>query len=279
MTLPLSPLTAMASAVTLGIADFSGGIAGRRSSAPSVAIGIESVGLIAVPLAFVLLPHGWDPQAALLAFAGGGVGGLGLLAFYRAMSLNLIGVVAPITGFVAAALPVAVGLVGGDHLQIWQLGGIAVGLVALVLINGPSGDGAGNARLGVILALLAGITFGLFFILFHAASHAGLTAFVSGRLGSMTAALAAAAVSRTSLVISRSVVRLISVGGIFDGTGVVLYLYATHTGLLSVTALLTSFYPAFTVLCARLFTHERMTPLQMMGAVLAIVAIAMIAIA
>ena len=278
MTLPLSPLTAMASAVTLGIADFSGGIAGRRSSAPSVAIGIESVGLVAVPLAFVLLPHGWDPQAALLAFAGGGVGGLGLLAFYRAMSLNLIGVVAPITGFVAAALPVAVGLVGGDRLQIWQLGGIAVGLVALVLINGPSGDGSGNARLGVILALLAGVTFGLFFILFHAASHAGLTAFVSGRLGSMTAALAAAAVSRTSPVISRSVVRLIAVGGIFDGTGVVLYLYATHTGLLSVTALLTSFYPAFTVLCARLFTHERMTPLQMMGAVLAIVAIAMIAI-
>jgi drug/metabolite transporter (DMT)-like permease len=278
MTLPLSPLTAMASAVTLGIADFSGGIAGRRSSAPSVAIGIESVGLVAVPLAFVLLPHGWDPQAALLAFAGGGVGGLGLLAFYRAMSLNLIGVVAPITGFVAAALPVAVGLAGGDRLQIWQLGGIALGLVALVLINGPSGDRAGNARLGVVLALLAGVTFGLFFILFHAASHAGLTAFVSGRLGSMTAALAAAAVSRTAPVISRSVVRLIAVGGIFDGTGVVLYLYATHTGLLSVTALLTSFYPAFTVLCARLFTHERMTPLQMMGAVLAIVAIAMIAI-
>jgi drug/metabolite transporter (DMT)-like permease len=278
MTLPLSPLTAMASAVTLGIADFTGGIAGRRSSAPSVAIGIESVGLVAVPLAFALLPHGWDPQAALLAFAGGGVGGLGLLAFYRAMSLNLIGVVAPITGFVAAALPVVVGLIGGDRLQVWQLGGIAVGLAALVLINGPSGDGAGNARLGVVLALLAGVTFGLFFILFHAASHAGLTAFVSGRIGSMTAALAAAAVSRTSPVISRSVVRLVTVGGIFDGTGVVLYLYATHAGLLSVTALLTSFYPAFTVLCARLFTHERMTPPQLIGAALAIVAIAMIAI-
>jgi drug/metabolite transporter (DMT)-like permease len=58
----------------------------------------------------------------------------------------------------------------------------------------------------------------------------------------------------------------------------VLYLYATHTGLLSVTALLTSFYPAFTVLCARLFTHERMTVLQGLGAGLAVVAIAMIAI-
>ena len=238
-----------------------------------MAIAVESVGLVAMPLAFVLLPHGWDAQAALQAFAGGAVGGLGLVAFYRAMSLNLIGVVAPITGFVAAALPVVVGLIGGDRLEPWQVGGIAVGLAALVLINGPGREGV-----RVTLALLAGVSFGLFFILFHAASHAGVTAFVSGRFGSASAALLTAAVTRTSPVIRRSVVRIIAIGGVFDGTGVVLYLYATHTGLLSVTALLTSFYPAFTVLCARVFTHERMTPMQAFGAALAVVAIALIAI-
>ena len=243
-----------------------------------MAIAVESVGLVALPLAFVLLPHGWDAQAALQAFAGGAVGGLGLVAFYRAMSLNLIGVVAPITGFVAAALPVVVGLIGGDRLEPWQVAGIAVGLAALVLINGPGREGVHNARLGVTLALLAGVSFGLFFILFHAASHAGVTAFVSGRFGSASAALLTAAVTRTSPVIRRSVVRIIAIGGVFDGTGVVLYLYATHTGLLSVTALLTSFYPAFTVLCARVFTHERMTPMQAFGAALAVVAIALIAI-
>jgi drug/metabolite transporter (DMT)-like permease len=243
-----------------------------------VAIAVESVGLVAVPLAFVLLPHGWDTQAALQAFAGGAVGGLGLVAFYRAMSLNLIGVVAPITGFVAAALPVVVGLIGGDRLEPWQVGGIAAGLAALVLINGPGREGVHNARLGVTLAVLAGVSFGLFFILFHAASHAGVTAFVSGRFGSASAALLTAAVTRTSPVIRPSVVRIIAIGGVFDGTGVVLYLYATHTGLLSVTALLTSFYPAFTVLCARVFTHERMTSMQAFGAALAVVAIALIAI-
>ncbi|MFZ2032814.1 MAG: DMT family transporter [Candidatus Dormiibacterota bacterium] len=278
MTLPLSPLTAMASAVTLGIADFSGGFAGRRSSAPSVAIAVESVGLVAVPLAFVLLPHGWDAQAAVQAFAGGAIGGFGLVAFYRAMSLNLIGVVAPITGFVAAALPVAVGLIGGDHLEVWQVAGMVVGLAALVLINGPSREGVSNARLGVGLALFAGVAFGLFFILFHDASHAGVTAFVSGRFGSAGASLVTALVFRVSPIARRSALGIITIGGVFDGTGVVLYLYATHTGLLSVTALLTSFYPAFTVLCARLFTHERMTPLQLLGAGLAVVAIAMIAV-
>jgi drug/metabolite transporter (DMT)-like permease len=268
----------MASAVTLGVADFTGGFAGRRTSAPSAAIAVESVGLVTLPLAFVLLPHGWDLSAALQAFAGGAIGGFGLVAFYRAMSLNLIGVVAPISGFVAAALPVTVGLLGGDHLEAWQLGGIAVGLASLILINSPSREIAGNARLGVSLALFAGVAFGLFFILFHDASHAGVTAFVSGRFGSASAALIVAAATRTSPIIRRSAVRIIAIGGVFDGTGVVLYLYATHTGLLSITALLTSFYPAFTVLCARFFTHERMTPMQALGAALAVVAIALIAI-
>jgi drug/metabolite transporter (DMT)-like permease len=274
----LSPFAAMASAVTLGVADFTGGRAGRRTSTPSVAVGVELVGLIAAPLAFLVLPHGWDGLAALQAFAGGAVGGLGLIAFYRAMSLNLIGVVAPITGFVAAALPVAVGLIGGDRLSVWQLLGIAIGLVALVLVTGAGSESAGNPRRGVLLALLAGVTFGLFFILFHAASHAGFTAFLSGRVGSSLAAVVAGLASGASLTIKRPARRLIAFGGAVDGCGVILYLYATHSGLLSITAVLTSFYPAFTVLCARFLTHERLTKVQALGALMAVVAIALIAV-
>lgn len=274
----LSPYAAMAAAVTLGVADFTGGRAGRRTSAPSVAVGVELVGVIAVPFALLVLPRGFDGLAALQGFAGGAVGGLGLIAFYRAMSLNLIGVVAPITGFVAAALPVAVGLIGGDHLGAWQLAGIALGLVGLLLVTGADSETAKNARRGVLLALFAGVTFGLFFILFHAASHAGVTAFLSGRLGSSFAAFVAAIVSGTSIAIRRPAWRLIAFGGVIDGVGVVLFLYATHTGLLSVSSVLTSFYPAFTVLCARFLTHERLTPLQALGAVMAVVAIALIAV-
>lgn len=274
----LSPFAAMAAAVTLGVADFTGGRAGRRTSAPSAAIGIELVGLIVLPFAVLLLPRGIDGLAALQGFAGGAVGGLGLIAFYRAMALNLIGVVAPITGFVAAALPVAVGLIGGDHLGTWQLAGIALGLVGLLLVTGADSETAKNARRGVLLALLAGVTFGLFFIFFHAASHAGVTAFLSGRLGSSFAAFLAAIVSGTSIAIRRPAWRLIAFGGVIDGVGVVLFLYATYTGLLSISAVLTSFYPAFTVLCARFLTHERLTRLQALGAVMAVVAIALIAV-
>ncbi|HSS60109.1 MAG TPA: DMT family transporter [Candidatus Limnocylindrales bacterium] len=273
----LSPAAALGAAATLGVADFSGGVAGRRTPPASVAIGIEAVGLIALPLAILLLPARLYLAPALLAFAGGAVGGLGLIAFYRAMALNLIGVVAPIAAVVGAALPTAVGLLTGDRLHVGQFAGIALGLAAIALINGGGGGAAPGARRAIVLAILAGLGFGLFFILFHAASSTGVTAFVSGRLGSASAALVFAFLSRVSPMPKRSAWRLIAFGGTVDGIGVVLYLYATFHGLLSLSALLTSFYPAFTVLCARVFLHERLSLVQAAGAGLALVAIALIA--
>jgi uncharacterized membrane protein len=273
----LSPAAALGSAATLGIADFTGGLAGRRTPPPSVALGIELCGLAALPLALWLLPLRWDILGIVLAFTGGAVGGFGLILFYRAMTLNLIGVVAPVTAVVAAALPTAVGLLSGDRLHLGQVGGIAVGLIAIGLINGPSREKAKGARAAMGLAIVAGACFGLFFILFHAGSSSGVMAFVSGRAGSALAAVCFALVSGVSFVPGRNAWRLIGLGGVFDGAGVVLYLYATFHGLLSLSALLTSFYPAFTILCARFFTHERLTWIQAVGAGLAVLAIALIA--
>jgi drug/metabolite transporter (DMT)-like permease len=279
MASPLSPLAAMASAVTSGIADFTGGRAGRRTSATSVAAGTELIGLAVLPLAIVMLPIGWDPHAALLALVGGAAGGLGLVAFYRAMSLHKIGVIAPIAGFVGAALPTAVGLISGERLGIWQLGGVVIGLGAIALINGAGRTTGTTSRSGILLAVLAGIAFGVFFVLLHAASGSGVTAFASARIGSSLAVCAAAVVGRSPLRVRRSAWRLVVIGGVIDAIGSICYLYASHGGMLAITALLTSFYPGFTVLCARLFTHERLTRFQSLGAAMAVAAIAMIAIA
>ena len=273
----LSPAAALGAAATLGIADFTGGVAGRRTPPPSVAVGIEFCGLVALPVALWLLPLRWDLTALVLTFTGGAVGGLGLILFYRAMTLNLIGVVAPITAVVAAALPTLVGVLGGERFHFGQVGGIAVGLVAIILINGPSREAATGARAALGLAVLAGLGFGLFFILAHAGSSAGVLAFLSGRAGSALAAICFALVSGVSFVPRRPAWRLIGVGGALDGMGVVLYLFATFHGLLSLSALLTSFYPGFTILCARIFTRERLNLVQAIGAALAVVSVALIA--
>ena len=275
----LSPLAALGSGALLGVADFGGGLAGRRTSVPSVIAGMELAGLVvALPFALLLLPLQWDLRDMALAFSGGVVGGLGLVAFYRAMTISLIAVVAPITGVIAAALPVALGILGGDRLHVGQVVGIVVGLAAIALINGVGlSSAAPRAGAGLWLAILAGLAFGFFFIVFHAGSPAGTAAFLSGRLGSVAAVLVAAVVIRASPIPRRGSWLLIAAVGAFDGGGSVLYLYASQDGLLALTAVLASFYPAFTVLCARLIAHEKQTRTQTVGAVLAVAAVALIA--
>ena len=274
----LSPAAALGSAATLGVADFTGGVAGRRSSPPSVALGVELVGLVAVPLAFLLLPARWDAGLMGYTFLGGAIGSFGLILFYRAMAMNLIGIVAPITGVVAAALPAAAGVVfGGERLHLAQVAGMFAGLVAIALINGPTRASNQGARSAVVMAITAGVAFGMFFILFHAGSSSGVPAFLTGRLGSAMISLCFALVTRVPFIPKRATLRLIGVAGTLDGVGVVFYMFATLFGLLSISAVLTSFYPAFTVLCARVFLHERLTVLQTVGAATAVVAIALIA--
>lgn len=274
----LSPAAALGSAATLGVADFTGGVAGRRSSPPSVALSVELVGLVAVPLAFWLLPARWDLGLIGYTFLGGVVGSFGLILFYRVMALNLIGIVAPITGVIAAALPATAGvLFGGERLHLAQVAGILAGLVAIGLINGSTPPSGRGARSAIGMAIIAGVAFGLFFILFHAGSASGVPAFLSGRLGSAIVSLSFALVTRVPFIPQRATLRLIGVAGTLDGIGVVFYMYATLFGLLSISAVLTSFYPAFTVLCARVFLHERLTLLQTFGAATAVVAIALIA--
>jgi drug/metabolite transporter (DMT)-like permease len=271
-------MAALTAAAALGVADFIGGLAGRRISVPTVVVSLQLSGFIMLPLAVLLLPIGWEASAALLAFAGGALGGIGIIAFYRAMSVNLIGVVAPITGVVGAGLPTIIGLIGGDRLSVWQLGGVSMGLVAIVLIGGFGREFGPRPLAGMTLAVFAGFAFGGFFVLFHAASSAGVTAFVSGRVAASVVGLVAALMSGVRPIPDRSAWRLIGFGGVLDGGGAVMYLYASRGGLLSITALLVSFYPAFTVFCARMFTGERLNAVQAVGAMMAILAIIMITV-
>src|SRR5439155_1520490 len=191
------------------------------------------------------------------------------------MAVGLIGVVAPITGVIAAALPTVVGVfAGGERLHVGQGAGMVAGLLAIVLINAGGRASRRGAGTAVVLALIAGALFGVFFVLYHVGSSGGVTAFVSGRIASAAVAISYALITRVPVLPDRGSARLIALAAVLDGAGAILYLYATFNGLLSVSALLTSFYPAFTILCARFFLHERLTSTQAAGAVLAVAAVA-----
>ena len=66
------------------------------------------------------------------------------------------------------------------------------------------------------------------------------------------------------------------VAGVLDAGGNVLFLFARQHTRLDIAAVLSSFYPVATVVLARVILHERVTAVQWLGAVVCLVAVALI---
>ena len=64
--------------------------------------------------------------------------------------------------------------------------------------------------------------------------------------------------------------------GVLDALANMLYLFAARAGMLSLAAVLTSLYPAITVLFARIIYSERLRMVQRLGVVLALVGVALV---
>jgi drug/metabolite transporter (DMT)-like permease len=76
----------------------------------------------------------------------------------------------------------------------------------------------------------------------------------------------------------RGAISVTILSGLLDSAGNALFIAATRHGRLDVAAVLSSLYPASTVLLARIFLKERVGLLQLLGIVGALVAVALIAI-
>lgn len=66
--------------------------------------------------------------------------------------------------------------------------------------------------------------------------------------------------------------------GLLGGVGNILFLSATGKGELAVVAVTASLYPVVTVLLARLLLDERWTRLQVVGLVVAMVAVTLLSL-
>lgn len=273
----MAALLALCSAGVYGIGDFFGGLASRRASADAVVLWSHVVGLLLVVASLPLVEgelRGGD--LALGAVAGlAGAAGVGLL--YRGLSIGPMGLVAPVTALLAAALPVAVGLVSGDDPSTPVLAGMGLALVAIVLV---SAEGGGRWRPSdprpLVLALGAGLGFGLFFVVIsHAGDDAGTWPLLGARAASVALLGSLAVAGRVERTVPAAVRPHTAVAGALDVTANLLYLLAVRQGLLSVVALLSALYPVSTVLLARLVLRERFVPVQRIGMAAAVIATAL----
>lgn len=279
-------LLSLLASLLWGIADFLGGTVSRRLPTASVVGVSQLVALLGLVPVAVLAGALDAPRAYLLpALAAGVVGPLALAAFYRALSLGTMGVVAPVAAL-GVVVPVAGGLVSGESPSRAQLAGIAAAVVGVVLASGPERRGGGGRAL--VLAGVAAVGFGSVFLLLAEGAEGGSLGVVVMTLLTMrlatvlllTALLLTAVLlgtRRFELGVRRAdLPALVAVGG-FDVGANAAFAVASQSDLVSVTAVLASLYPVVTVLLARQVHGERLVGLQLPGVALSLIGVLLLA--
>jgi drug/metabolite transporter (DMT)-like permease len=189
-------------------------------------------------------------------------------------------VVAPVTAVVSALVPVAVGVATGERPSSLALAGVVVALVAVALISGIAGraERPTSARVAV-LALVAGSGFGLLFVFLDRTSDdSGFWPLLVGQCTTVPLIAALTAIRGVDLRRGgRARLLAVAAGGMAMIANAS-YLVATRHGLLSLVAVITSMYPATTVLLATVVDRERLTRPQVVGLGLAAGALGLVAV-
>jgi drug/metabolite transporter (DMT)-like permease len=269
-------------AVTYGAADFCAGVGSRRLKAGPVALIVQIAALLMAFVGVLFLP-GEGPTAHTMAWGAlAGIGsGVGTLALYRGMTLGAMSPVATCSAVLAAVLPAGVGLASGDHLSVLVAVGIVIAVPAIALVSWQGGGNTGGPRVGPGLAYgtLAGIGFGLLFIAFDRAGTAsGAWPLVPSASVAVLVVLPFARGAGQPGPAWRTPALLAAGAGVLGGISNLLFLRAAGIGQLTVVAVLTSLYPAATVILARVLLHERWSRLQAAGLVISAGAVVLISL-
>jgi drug/metabolite transporter (DMT)-like permease len=309
----LAVVLALASAIGYGSSDFAAGLASR--SAPVIQItllaSVVSGVIVAAALPFAASP---GPSGAALAwgFAAGLGGTLGAFALYLGFRYAAFSVAGPLSAVASAGFSVLAGLLYGERPTTLALTGIVLALPAIVGVSVSAGAeeaaegdaepverdaepeaghaepeataasgrqaATGRQAAGVVYGLLAGACFALLFIgLDQAGSDSGLWPVAAAAVGELAAALVAAAAVRSFTLCGGRARLLAAIAGAGGAGGTILFFLATHHGYLAVTAVLTSLYPAVTIVLARTVLGERLTALRLGGLALAGACVGLIA--
>jgi drug/metabolite transporter (DMT)-like permease len=269
----------LAASLCWGSGDFSGGLASRRANTTSVVMAAYAVGLILMVI-LALIWH--EPLPAPRDMLWGGLAGLagatGLIMFYSALTIGQMGIVAPVSAVLTAGLPVIFSAFTEGLPSLMQLGGFVLALLAIVLISRP--ERAKGRPAGIWLALLAGCCFGCFFILISRVNHVEtFWPLAIARFTSVLFLLVVVWVRRQQQVLSRTTITpLVLLAGTLDAIGNAFFVLASHAGRLDIASVLSSLYPAATVLLATIILRERMTRIQAIGILVALVAVPLISI-
>jgi drug/metabolite transporter (DMT)-like permease len=280
MAIPAVYLPAAYSLTAMGIwgaSDFLGGVGARRANAFLFTAAVHLSGVVLMG-SLVLLTHAPFPGRAsvLWCIAAGSVGGVSLALFYRALASGKMGLTAPVAAVLGAGIPTVVtafmeGFPGSRHVFGFVLAGIGVWLIS------REEDGGGRPA-GLGLAVLAGVGFAGFYLCIKQAGDAStLWIALCSRVVSFLMTGLFVVAGRHLRAMDRQVLVIAVVTGCFDVTGSALFIRAAQTGRLDTAVVLSSLYPAITVLLARFFLHEHFSRSKTVGMLAALAAVPLVA--
>jgi drug/metabolite transporter (DMT)-like permease len=270
---------ALGGAVFYGFGDFSGGYASKRLPAWVVMAWSQSAGLLVLAAGLVLFPAKsvtvgdiiWGVVAGL-----GGAIGIGLL--YRALADGTMAIVSPMTAATTAALPVIVDLTTGGRLTAVAATGVVLAIAAIATIAGERSSTQLSLRL-LVMALAAGTGFAFFFIaISQTATESGFWPLVGARAVTIPLGFLLHRSLEPSAHADGSGLGWVAAAGLFDMGANLLVAAALQRGPLGIVSVLSSLYPVMTALVAVVMLRERLSLVQGMGVVLAMVAVVLLVV-
>ncbi|WP_159085928.1 DMT family transporter [Aeromicrobium chenweiae] len=278
----MAVLFALLASACGGTADFVGGIASRRLPSVVVVAASQSAGLVVIlAVALVTRPVSAHPGQLVWAVAAGVGMVLGLVAFYSALSVGTMGVVAPVSAL-GVLVPVLWGVVHlGEVPSGLAVAGAVLGIAGVVLASGPELTDRLAAR-PIVLAAFSGIGFGSATAFIGEAADGGIVwTVVILKVTIVVLSVPVLGRRRRTLadVPRRWLAGVVLSIGVVDVAGTLLLAHATTLGLVSLVGVVASLYPVFTVLLAQWMLRERMLPAQQLGALVAFAGVALLGLA
>ncbi|MGH9513368.1 MAG: EamA family transporter [Terriglobales bacterium] len=267
----------LAAVACWGASDFIGGYASRSANAFLITAIAHGSGLLFVT-ALAIAQHSVLPSHRSLAWAlaAGLSGGAALALFYRALSTGRMGLAAPVSAVVGAAIPTAFAIFFEGLPHPIQIAGFLLAGLGIWLVSRPDDAGAPD---NIGLALAAGIGFaGFFLCIKQAGNGSAFWIAAASRAASLLLTGAIVLLWQTFRDADRFRVQLAALAGCLDVSGSVLFIRASQAGRLDEAVVLTSLYPVVTVLLARFFLRERFTRWKAIGVLAALLAVPMISI-
>ena len=279
----LSIIFGLASALTWGAGDFTGGLAARKVGAFRSVFYAEVIGIVFL---FIVVSVTGEPmlasRSAIFALVAGALGTIGLMLLYHSMATGVMSIAAPVSALLAAMLPVVVGMFTEGLPDFLTVIGFGFALVAVWMVSQSEGGVKDilSHLSDLKLPLLAGIGFGFYFVLMNEATSSGgaFWPMIFSRTGGLTLITTYLIVTRSEWKIDVSNLPIIAANGILDLGGNFFFILASQAGRLDVAAVLSSLFPGATVVLAWIFLKERLNRNQWIGIMAALIAIVLMTI-